>query len=351
MRIGAPTAALAIALLAGAAQAFTPAARTIKDWTAVCDNVGTCAGFGFAPDDSETPIFLRITREAGPAAAPGALIVYDPADAHKDQRWTLSVDDKPVVGAGVVTARGGDSGARATLDAAQTAALIEALRNGRRLGVLRDGKPIGTVSLAGSFATLLWVDADQGRAGTVTAMIDRGGRPASSVPPPAPAPVIDPAPPISQAHLPKLAPPGLIASNGDCDIQVTLKQLGTSPDDIVARLSPGVVLWAPECSLAAYNETNLLFLGDESGAHTRPLRLPTADGGARDDNELVDAAFDPKTQTLTTFAKGRGVGDCGDSAQWVWDGQAFRLLSEFSMSECEGVPPDDWPALYVARLK
>jgi hypothetical protein len=350
MRIAFVVAAAAL-FAAGAAQAFPAASKSVKDWDAVCDNTGACNAFGYTPDDGTTPAFIKLTRSAGADAAPVIEIMFDDGDTQPDQTWTLGVDGKAVTGVGQLRAKGGDSGARAKLTPAQAAALIDAIRTGQHLQLLKAGHALADISLAGSAGVLLWIDADQGRAGGVTAMVGKGTAPASAVPPPVAPPVVVAAAQISQAGLPTLAPPGLIKGNRDCDMQFNP---APTPDDIVARLAPGVVLWGPECDMAAYNEVSVFFLGDEHGGHIQPLKLPdyagavdAANGGA----ELVNAGFDPKTQTLSAFDKGRGIGDCGSSASWVWDGKAFQLLSETLMSNCHMVLLDDWPTIYVATLR
>jgi hypothetical protein len=232
---------------------------------------------------------------------------------------------------------------------AQTAALVAVLRDGQQLTVRQDDNPIGVISLAGSAAALIWMDAFQGRAGGVTALVAKGPKPASAVPLPAAAPVIAAAAPVSQAGLPHRAPPRLIVDNQDCDIRQDPSV--RTPDDVVVRLGPGVVLWAPECSMAAYNELTALFLGDERGGHTTPLRLPGSDGKPRTDNELVNMTFVARTMTLGAFDKARGPGDCGEQDEWVWDGRAFQLLDEHLMSECHGVTVQDWPSVYVAHRR
>lgn len=73
---------------------------------------------------------------------------------------------------------------------------------------------------------------------------------------------------------------------------------------------------------------------------------------ARDAIETnINAGFDEETQTLSMFNKGRGLGDCGSQSEWVWDGQAFRLILYKSMPECHGVPEADWATLYRAARK
>jgi hypothetical protein len=51
------------------------------------------------------------------------------------------------------------------------------------------------------------------------------------------------------------------------------------------------------------------------------------------------------------FNKGRGIGDCGSTSDWVWDGRAFRMVGAKSMPECHGVAEADWAPLYRAERK
>jgi Protein of unknown function (DUF1176) len=337
--------AAALFVFAGAAQAA--GTKTVSDWTGVCSNLGNCAAFGFSEEDADTAAYLRVDRAAGPGAAPSVLIAFDPGDKQPSATWTLELDGRPVAGVGPVRAIGGDGGARARLSGPGALALIEALRNGKTLAILAAGKPVATVSLTGSAAVLLWVDDQRGRVGTVTALARPGSKPASAVPPAPATPLVVAAPAVSQAGLPKLVPKSLIKGDADCDLTGV-----DTPDDIVARLAPGVVLWGPECQMLAYNEVSVFFLGDEQAGHLKPITFPEAPGAEQaSDDELINASFDPKTRTLSMFAKGRGIGDCGETASWVWDGKSFQLLSEFDMPECRGASPDDWTALYEARTK
>lgn len=345
MRAGLRAAALAVAAMAWGAHAA--GVKTVKDWTAVCDNVGTCTAFGFSPEVETTQSYVRIARDAGGAALPSVTIVYDAADAEPDQRWTLDLDGAPIPGLGPIAAKGSDSGAVARLRGESAAALITALRNGEALSLTTDAKALGRISLAGSAAVLLWVDDQQGRVGTVTALARKGPKPIAAVPGPRLVPVIVGAPAVSQAGLPDHAPGGLIKDIDDCDVEP-----GQPSEDIVLRLAPGVVLWGPECAMAAYSELTVFFVGDEHGGHLRRVAFPEApySDQAKDD-VLVNADVDAKALTISQFAKGRGLGDCGESATWVWDGKSFDLVLESVMPECRGVTPDGWPHLFIGRRK
>jgi hypothetical protein len=40
--------------------------------------------------------------------------------------------------------------------------------------------------------------------------------------------------------------------------------------------------------------------------------------------------------SISEWAKGRGIGDCGTAATYAWDRQSFRLVEQKEMSECRG---------------
>jgi len=337
-----------VAALGLASGAHAAGTKTVKDWMAVCANTGACSAFGFSSEDDENRAYLLIQRDAGPAAQPKVSVVFDAGDTQPSADWSFSLDGRPIAGVGPVHAKGGDSGARAELGGRSAAALIAALRNGQSLQFAAGKVPAAKVSLLGSAAILLWVDAQQGRVDTVTALSKPGSRPAALVPPPLAPPLIRAAPPVAQTGLPKHTPPALIKGIDDCELDADNKD----PDDIVARLSPGVVLWGPECSMAAYNEMNVFFVGDEHAHNLKRIALPEAAGSDQaTEDEPMNVHFDPTTQTLASFSKGRGIGDCGEVDNWVWTGNGFELISEDIMSECRGVISDDWPPLFVSRQK
>jgi hypothetical protein len=48
--------------------------------------------------------------------------------------------------------------------------------------------------------------------------------------------------------------------------------------------------------------------------------------------------FDHEEKTLSSFAKGRGMADCGTIAEWKWTGWHFSLQQVWAKPECDGVP-------------
>jgi hypothetical protein len=336
----------AVLLTAGGANAA--GTKQVKDWLGVCANTGACTAFGFAADDADDiGGYLLIRRDGGPSAGPRVSIVVDPGDTRPTAEWTLKLDGHPIAGIGPVQADGSQAGGRAELTGRAASALIAALRNGQSLQVSAGGKSEVEISLAGSAAILLWVDDQQGRLDTVTALMRPGPKPASAVPPPTPVPLIRAAAPVDQKGVPDHAPKGMTKGIDDCDLDPTI-----TPDDTIARLAPGVMLWGPQCGMGAYNEVSVFFIGDEHGKNLKRIKFPEPPGaGQATDDLLINVNFDPKTQTLASFSKARGIGDCGEVTNWAWTGKAFVVTSEDTMPVCRGVPADDWPPLFVSRQK
>ncbi len=101
------------------------------------------------------------------------------------------------------------------------------------------------------------------------------------------------------------------------------------------------------CWRAAYQDGGPVMLLDRRTATVLArLRLPTP---ARALDELTAAAFDPAHARLVHRAKGRGIGDCGESARWLFDGREFRLEHYASMPVCAGFRPEDWPVSWRAE--
>jgi len=331
---------LAAASLAGAARADT---ASFKDWTAVCDNVRNCTAFGFSPESPEaveTMGYVKVERGPGRLATPLiTLTTYQQERAP----WQVAVDGK-VVASVTPAPSPDDDQASVELTPEQGRALLAASRAGQQLTVSA-GSGATQISLAGSAAALRWIDDHQKRAGTSTALLATGPKSGAAVPPPPPRPLVRAAGPVSQAGLPRRLPPSVKAELKTCDEDIDT--LGIDP--IVARLSPGVILWGSVCSRGAYNIIYSFLLSDERGGRVRPAVIPFE--GRETTDSLMNADFDPKSQTLTNFDKGRGLGDCGAETSWVWDGRAFRLTGQTLMPECRGVLAGDWPPSFVTRAR
>lgn len=315
---------ISLALLAAAA-ASTPTPghlKTFSDWIVGCDNGRACQADALQPEGDFDAITMVVARAATAGAAPDISINTDQtvvaalaADGRK-----LSI--RTVAAAGVVSVFPQDS-----------RIFVEAVRPAKRLGLLdAKGVEIGHVSLAGFSAALLYMDDQQKRVGTVTALIRKG--PATSVPVPPPLPVI--VSPIA----PKLLPLRL----GKADIARETRSLECEAADsgnfetlyarLDARTSLALLPWP--CGNGAYNYFAYALLIDQKGNVTAARFDAPAGMGEENDNSVVNADWDEATRRLSTYAKGRGLGDCGTMQSFAWDGNRFRLVEQSEMGECRG---------------
>lgn len=354
-------AAFAAVFLALPAQADI---RQFKDWLAVCDNLRNCAAYGFDVELSGGT-FVKIERGGAPGAAPKVMIAIDVPD--KATQFTLAFDEADLPGLPKEPQSGtrheDDSYARAILtDASAVEAFLTGIRKAQKIVARRIDPPGATksdtekseISLSGAAAALLWIDDQQKRLDTVTAIIKRGSKPASAVPPPQPAaPVVVAAKPIAKPA-PTAIPKAVInEAKEQCDADD-----GERKTDDIHRLNDKLVLYVFLCESdsGAYNYAyNLITAstdrpGEASGL---PLVLPPSIDKRSDipAQDMTNASADPKTMTISTFSKGRGIGDCGTESIWVFDGKAFRMTSFKMMPDCRGVPLWEWAPLYVATRK
>ena len=100
--------------------------------------------------------------------------------------------------------------------------------------------------------------------------------------------------------------------------------------------------WSPAGS-GAYNFSSAPYIGEitedsPGGWAFRPApfdRQPSW-GGEGTEPLLVNSNWDDREQTLSSYGKGRGLGDCGRAENYVWDGERFRLIEASAMDECRG---------------
>lgn len=290
--------------------------KTFGDWAVGCDNGATCQAGSLAPEDGEPPaLTLSIERAAGPDAG---LTIRLRGNAPA-LPLTFAVDGEAV-------ARGGTAQDDWTALRGEPAlALTRKLANGRAITVAdASGKTIATLSLTGAAAALRWIDAQQGRDGTIGALAASGKRPDTR---PAPALPVVRAPVVRGEAA--LLDPLLVTrmrETAKCDADdlppATTKPLGSRTLAIIP------------CTVGAYNVLSALFVVERGAAVPATFDAPPA-GDAPDEQALVfNAAF--ADGILTADARGRGLGDCGTTQRYAWDGTRFRLIEQRDMTECRG---------------
>ncbi|MFS2108501.1 DUF1176 domain-containing protein [Sphingomonas sp. Sphisp140] len=324
---------LLLAFLLAAQAAQDDPEKLYGDWAVACDNLHRCEMTSLLPGDQAIPeegsdydATMSVIREAGPAG--GFTVEVWPADKPSGKA-TLRIDD-----VAIASAPAGDEGV--TFKGADAARIAAAMPNGKALALVGgDGKVAARISLAGSSASLRHIDADQGRAGTVTALVARGARPAGAVPAAKAAERIVALRPSGAAIAVSRAMRLTLEKQSDCDGLYDGAE--SVPEVETHALGGGKTLALLPCGAGAYNYSTVAFVI----AGGKAVRAVFDDGN---DGMLVNAGFDKGE--LSTYAKGRGIGDCGDSASYVWDGTRFRLTRARSMSECRG--STNWLTTYRA---
>lgn len=326
----APFLALLAALQAPADQ--QPGEVTIfGDWAVGCDNGLACEAISLPPEDWSAGNAALLTVRRGPGAdgyLRVGLYVYEETRA---DRLTLSID-------GEIVASFADSGDALRFEATgDLLPLLARIANGAEARLATaDGEAFDRLSLAGSSAALRFIDDRQQRAGTRGAAVARGDRPDSTLP----------APPAVPAVTRRLAsdPDRAVAPLGDgramalhlehdCDgIDDELRR------DDVLPLDDARELILISCWGGAYNFSDLAFVRE--GATIAPARFDRIYdwGEGMDVPVLVNADWSAEDGILSTYAKGRGIGDCGTAESFVWDGAMFRLIERREMTECRGSP-------------
>lgn len=335
-----------------AAAPFPSATRTFGDWTAVCDNGNDCWAYATARNFDSGWIILKYP--AGPSAQV-EVMVGDWSDTPGP--LSLSVDGQAINATSQVS-DGRDGAMIEQFD--DLPDFIARLGRGKAMGIdSADPDNAPFISLQGAAAAFLWIDERQGRLGTTTALIRRGERPASSVPKAPELPIVRAAPAVSQAGLsdqPTL-PAGLEALDEVKACRADMDWGNASNpqiDDGVARLSADTLLWSVLCFRGAYNEGHRFFLTGNEGQNPRPVFLRSTeqqgeDVGVADDFILINAGYDAESRTISSFSKGRGLGDCGAAYVWTWTGRDFALTKEQVMVNCAGMWPDLWPTTWRSR--
>jgi hypothetical protein len=178
---------------------------------------------------------------------------------------------------------------------------------------------------------MLYMDDRQKRIGTTSALVRKG---AAAAVPPAPAlpvvllPAVGPAAPraLSKAD----------AAKQLGDISCDYEREALEPEAIRLDGAYSLSLVMQPCGNGAYNYFGIALLVDEKGKAITASFDSSPGMSPGDMQTLVNPSWNEKTRLLETYAKGRGLGDCGTMSSFAWDGGRFRLVEQSEMSQCRG---------------
>lgn len=325
-----------------------PLLRETKQWVTGCDNLRNCHALS-APngvdeeDDSSLTLhiwhqagsqgFLRLRFDHRGEALDLSTVLLDgqPLDPALTRELQVELDDQ-----------GGDPDVQSygVIDDAAARQWLQRLRNGQRLQLPGDAQ--AHVSLSGLSASLLLMDAVQGRVDNVTALARPGKGAASAVPARLPTPVLRKFP--GAPALTSEEQNGLVAA-ALRPITPEVNGTGGDPEASAGALTAQQAMTVVRYDCAAYNcEYDVVSRERHAPYAETPLAIEPLplDGVALQGS----VGYEPATGTLSYFYKQRGIGDCGGGGVWVYDGKAFQLSEFRMMPRCTGVAYADWPALW-----
>jgi hypothetical protein len=333
-------------LLLAAASAAVPIPAEIKsfaDWSVGCDNGRACQAVSLMDmETSENQLTLIITR--GPDRADQAKIsIANVENAPPGGTLSFAVDGTKIVR----TVKVPDAGN--PVEMPLDPELFGAIRSGRAL-ILRDdsGKFYGRASLSGLVAALSYVDGQQRRTGGVTALVAPGPVAANGMPAPPTLPSVGfRVTSLSGLAKPSAAELAKLRQLSGCD-----GSTDSAPTAESAQLDDKRLLVLLSCGSGAYNVSFAPYILSGKGVRRKASPAPfdyvanVAEPGAP--ALLVNAGWDAKSAQLSSYNKGRGLGDCGSAETFVWDGKKFRLIEQRVMDQCRGVI--NWIPSWRAKL-
>lgn len=338
--------------LALATQPFSTASAAYKSfgkWDVSCSNGLNC-DIRFYDSDSKAGANAFVSRSVG-ADAPATLAFTLPGEAFDEKAKDLAID-LSIDGQSTQSF----SPDRLHYDAVNGAwtlpidvganAMAEALKKGKAIEVTAKagGKTVkATVPLAGMAASLLFMDDVQNRVGHTDALVAKGDKPPS------------PMPPVTDIRTFKDLPEAIRGNFSDENAacggidESSLSALG----GFTRRYSEDEALYVVPCGPpGAYNVPFVMY--HQSGTTIEPMQFPIM---AAEGPSLMGSGYnldyDAKTETMTSFFKGRGLGDCGSYYEWkITDGDMGRTLvltKQTEKGDCDGQygdGPDSWPAAW-----
>lgn len=320
--------------------------QTFKDWTVGCDNGLACQAVALMPEGSVGDgLSVVITRSEGSASP---LVIELSGFTAKAERYRVVIDGR-VAQAGAMVA-GSET---IKLEGPSALKLGRAMARGKALRVIDGGgADFGSVSLSGVSAALRYIDAQQGRNGSRGAVVATGRKAATAKKVELPVITVKKIAPTDA--LPDTPALVSLSENSPC----AADRFG-STEDTAYSLGQGTggaqALVLLNCGAGAYNFSSGVYVGQRNNAGKwtfEPARFDYGASGFSSDSKipiLVNADWDAATQTISSYAKGRGLGDCGSSESWVWDGAMFRLTRAAAMGECRG--SIDWIPLWRAEVR
>jgi len=319
--------AVSVALAATAASAATTPdtprpgkPKLFRDWIVACDNGRACEAASLAAGESMLQdVGLIVARDGD-----GRVTVRIRDLTGKAKTASVRVDGRTIASTPL------DRDGEGKWQGASASALVAAIATGRR-ATLRT-PTTHPLALAGASAAFRYMDDRQGRVGTTSALIARGTKRYRGATPALPMVQVVTPPPGAAPAIPATAI-GEARRRYRCVID------DGSPFSADAhRLDRRSTLVLMSCGAGAYNYLVKPLIWRDGRLSPASFDFAyhfgeTPEPGQPEILVNVDWSRDGR---LSSWGKGRGLGDCGDAQQFGWDGTRFRLLHAEQMTECRG---------------
>lgn len=326
--------------------------REFTDWVVGCDNLGACHATSLAEEEyqegDDEPIgdgTLSVSLKAGPA--PGDGLVIQLAIMGWASEPKLGSVQKLALDGRSIDVRLSSKDGLYSLDNRNSQRFIAASRSARKIALLDSrGQVVASASLRGWRDALTYIDTQQYRTGTTSALASTGGKPWNYS-------VIPPMVPQQPVYLPPRT--DRPASEVDETQLTTLKAL-----DPCIKYSEGATAEPPEyirlddrhslmilpTTCGGYNPYRMLLIVDENGRSSNAEFWPYPGNAMLEDPELPDVRWDERARRLLSFGRGRSLADCGEASEYVWDQGKFRLVNFKSMYPCRSGGSYDYITTY-----
>jgi invasion protein IalB len=326
--------------------------KEFKSWQVSCGQTRSCDMRQFLSGEQISSFELR--RKGGPEAP--VVLILSPSDnavteAEGAPTASIAIDGaEPLVLDGAsVTADAGTFSFILTGDFIGNG-LIDNLKNGTSATITierGDKSAKAAFPLAGAAASLLFIDEYQDRIDHVDALSAKGDKAPN---PPLPLSDIGSVNELPEAIRPRFA------AGGECaETDATM----FDGNALAHKIDENTTIYITPCGMSGPYNVPYTAMVDSFGMIST-LSFPTmVDGLPSATPQAFNLAYDWEKKSLSSFFKGRGIGDCGTYSQWRLAegamGPQLVLVKETfrdcpgEISETDEIDPDSWPKTWPLK--
>ncbi|WP_163834645.1 DUF1176 domain-containing protein [Spartinivicinus ruber] len=296
-----------------------------KDWYLVCDNSGTCRAAGYTAEgrSHRSSIAVMFTREAGESAEVKGKVFIEEKTGHFDS-LTLTINKK----------NWGSLMSDGTLNHSQVKALLDALPQKDAEVVFSAGHTTWELSDKGVSAVFRKMDEFQQRLNTPSALVVKGDQAQKKLLAPQSIPKIK----LARVHDEKTS----VISLDDNRYRELLAELIKNTDKKECEVEKYVAYKDDFFSKMEFAELNdnqaIIKMLCWHGAYNYGYGVWLINNKKPYNPKLVtDSATYYQAGRVGRAHKGRGLGDCFDHEEWVFDGNSFQLAQAYDTGLCRSV--------------